>query len=59
MSILSEEEKVDLIQTAKDYDYIRFSWPDLHGKTRGKTVIGRYAENAIRNGVAAIPGRCY
>ena len=57
MSILSEEEKLDLIQKAKDYDYVRFSWPDLNGITRGKTVIGRYAENAIRNGISAFPGK--
>ena len=57
MSILSEIEKEVLIEQAKEFDYIHFCWPDLNGISRGKTVVGRHAENAIRKGLGIFPGR--
>ena len=57
MSILSEGEKSCLIQSAKEYDYIRMCWPDVHGIPRGKTIVGRYAEDAIRDGYSIFSGK--
>ena len=56
MSILSDKEKEDLIEKAKGYDYIRFSWPDIHGIPRGKTVPGRNAATFIKNGLCEYTG---
>ena len=58
MSVLTEKELRQMEADAKQYDYIRFSWPDMNGVLRGKTVIGRYAPGSIRNGVGEFTGAC-
>ena len=58
MSVLSEVEILDLVKRAKEFDYVHFCLPDLNGISRGKTVVGRYAETAIRNGLGIFPGKC-
>ena len=57
MSILTKQEKSALIEQAKEYDYIRFSWTDLNGISRGKTVISRYAKRFIRQGLGIHSGK--
>ena len=57
MSVLSKKELQELIEKAKGYDYIRFSWPDLNGIPRGKTVTGANAEEFIRDGVWEMTGK--
>ena len=56
MSVLSDADKCRLIEQSKQYDFIRLCWPDIHGIPRGKTVIGHYAENAIKRGFSIYSG---
>ena len=58
MSFLSDEERLNAIAKAKNYDFIRFSWPDLNGIPRGKTVPARHVEQCINDGIWEYTGKC-
>lgn len=40
--------------TAQGLELVRFAWCDLHGVTRGKTLVAAAAERALREGVGMV-----
>ena len=40
----------------KQYDYIRFTWADLNGYPRGKTLTNNYAGKAMEFGLEMASG---
>ena len=55
-AVLSEKTLAKLEEDASEYDYVRFSWPDMNGILRGKTAIGRHAPGMMRSGIAEYTG---
>ena len=55
-AVLSEKTLAKLEEDASDYDYVRFSWPDMNGILRGKTAVGRHAPGMMRSGIAEYTG---
>ena len=55
--VLSQDALERLAEDAKNYDYIRFSWPDMNGIARGKTLPSRHASDAMFSGIACYSGK--
>ena len=56
MSLMSIEQKAQLKHDVTAYDYVRFSWADLNGILRGKTIPARHAPGIINRGCEEFPG---
>ena len=46
-----------LLSEAKEFDYIWFTFTDLHGIKRGKAVPVRHIKDALINGVCMFGGK--
>lgn len=46
-----------LKQKAKEFDYIRFTLPDLNGVGKGITVTGRYVDKYLEEGLGCYIGK--
>ena len=55
--VLNEATLNALAIDAKNYDYIRFSWPDVNGIARGKTLPSRHATDAMFSGIQFYTGQ--
>ncbi|XP_067660181.1 lengsin-like [Haliotis asinina] len=40
-----------MAMTTASYDYVRFTFPDIHGRSRGRVVPGRHVERCLKTGV--------
>ena len=56
MSLLSREKIEVLKREAKGYDYVRFTWPCIHGIPQGKTVGGRFTDGFLEDGITCFTG---
>ena len=53
------ENRSDLEAKIDDVDYVRFTYSDIHGIARGKTVPARHAKTLMKEGVGAYAGKFY
>ena len=45
-----------LTEQASKFDYLRFTWSDVHGIARGKTIPACQAVNMLESGVGCLAG---
>ena len=55
MSVL-EINLENLTKQAAKFDYLRFTWSDVHGIARGKTVPSHQAANMLESGIGCFTG---
>ena len=48
---MDEETICKLKEELQSYDYVRFTWPDIHGIQRGITVAKRNVPSFLSSGV--------
>ena len=46
----------NLTEQAAKFDYLRFTWSDVHGIARGKTIPACQAANMLESGVGCLTG---
>ena len=46
----------DIDSKLENVDYVRFTYADIHGIARGKTVPARHAKQFIKKGIGAYAG---
>lgn len=57
--IMSTEQQIDKINgQLKTYDFVRFTWTDVHGINRGKTLPARNAHRFLKKGTGIYAGWC-
>ena len=49
----------DIDRQLAEVDYVRFTYADIHGIARGKTVPVRHAKRFLENGIGAYAGKLY
>ena len=42
-----------------DYDFIRFTWSDVHGIQRGRLVPASRAEETVQSGIGVYAGKYF
>ena len=56
---MNPKEIENLVQSAQEYDYIRFTFSDICGAARGETVPKRHVARFIRDGIGLYSGLKY
>ena len=50
------ENEIDIDRELKEIDYVRFTYSDIHGIARGKTIPVRHAKMFMDKGVGGYAG---
>ena len=53
----AETEEPIAQHTDNKYDFIRFTWSDIHGIARCKLVPARHAESFFKHGISTFYGK--